>query len=239
MFQDRITASIETLVNYDRIAWNRTLSATLFVLVVLALILVVYYRIAAVAIGTISITSAYLGLLSTIWFSAEFSIFGILGVVAVAVASIISGAIYMSKLKSESYRGRSLKKANTEASKKSLLPIIDVNIIVIIFGVFAYIFGGPVFRAFGAITVIGGLFSILLNTLGLKGMMWLVTNATCFNGKYEMFGINSERVPNIINEEKQSYFGAYAEKRFNEEEKNLLALLPLFYLFSVVQSPLL
>ena len=219
MFQDRITASIETLVNYDRIAWNRTLSATLFVLVVLALILVVYYRIAAVAIGTISITSAYLGLLSTIWFSAEFSIFGILGVVAVAVASIISGAIYMSKLKSESYRGRSLKKANTEASKKSLLPIIDVNIIVIIFGVFAYIFGGPVFRAFGAITVIGGLFSILLNTLGLKGMMWLVTNATCFNGKYEMFGINSERVPNIINEEKQSYFGAYAEKDLTKRKK--------------------
>lgn len=233
MFQDRITSSIETLVNYDRISWNRTLSATLFVLVVLALILVVYYRIAAVAIGTISITSAYIGLLSTIWFSAEFSIFGILGVVAVAVASIVSGAIYMAKLKSESYRGRSLKKANTEASKKSLLPIIDVNIVVIVFGVFAYIFGGPVFRAFGAITVIGGLCSILLNTLGLKGMMWLVTNATCFNGKYEMFGINSERVPNIINEEKQSYFGAYAEKDLTKRKKIVGIITAVLFVFSL------
>ncbi|HNX15793.1 MAG TPA: hypothetical protein PKO28_00230 [Bacilli bacterium] len=219
MYEERITSSIETLINYDRLAWNRTMSATLFVLVVLALILVIYYRMGALAIGTLSISSAYLGLLSTIWFSAEFSIFGVLGVIAVAVASIASGAIYMSKLKSEAYRGRSLKKANTEASKKSLLPIIDINIIVIVFGVFAYLFGGAIFRAFGAITVIGGLCSLLLNTLGLKGMMWLATNATALNGKYEMFGINSERVPNIINEEKQSYFGAYAEKDFTKRHK--------------------
>lgn len=219
MFDERIDASLEPLINYDRLAVTSTLSATICVIVFLALILVIFYRLGAVAISAITISSAYLGLLTTIWFSAEFSIVGLLGVIAVAVASLISGAIYMAKLKSESYRGRSLKKANTEASKRSLLPIIDVNIVLIVFGVFAYVFGGAMFRAFGAITVIGGLVSLLLNTLGLKGMMWLATNASNLTGNYEMFGINSDRVPDLIKEEKQDYFGAYAEKDLTKRHK--------------------
>jgi len=233
MYQQRIDATIESLFDVDRLAWNRTLSATLFVLVVLALILVVYYRIAAIAIGTISIAAAYLGLLSTIWFTAEFSIFGVLAVIAVSIASVISGAIYMAKLKNESYRGRSLKKANAEASKKSLLPIIDVNIVVIVFGIFAYIFGGAIFRAFAAITVIGGLASIALNTFGLKGMMWLATNATSLQGKYDMFGINSERVPNLVKEEKQNYFGAYAEKNLTKRSKLVGIISAVLFVISL------
>ncbi|MFA7032480.1 MAG: hypothetical protein WC201_02850 [Bacilli bacterium] len=233
MFDQRIDASLEPLINYDRLAVTSTLSATICVIVFLALILVIFYRLGAVAISAITISSAYLGLLTTIWFSAEFSIVGLLGVIAVAVASLISGAIYMAKLKSEAYRGRSLKKANTEASKRSLLPIIDVNVILIIFGVFAYIFGGAMFRAFGAITVIGGLFSLLLNTLGLKGMMWLATNATNLTGNYEMFGINSARVPNLIKEEKQNYFGAYAEKDLTKKHKLVGIITAVLFVVSL------
>lgn len=229
MFQERIDASIESLLGYGGLSWSQMTTATLFTIVILALLLVVFYRLGALAIGTITISSAYLGLLSIIWFSAEFSIFSIFAIVAVSIASLASGAVYMAKLKSEAYRGRSLKKANTEAFKRALLPIVDINVIVVVFGVFAYLFGGAVFRSFGAITVIGGLASLLLNTLGLKAMMWLATNASSVIDKYEMFGIDSHRVPNIINEEKQSYFGAYADKDLTKKHKVVSVITSLLF----------
>ena len=39
--------------------------------------------------------------------------------------------------------------------------------------------------------------------------MWLVTNTTALQGKYNYFGVNPEHVPNVLKEEKQTYFGNY------------------------------
>ena len=49
--------------------------------------------------------------------------------------------------------------------------------------------------------------------------MWLATNATKLQGKYEAFGIDSKNVPNVLNEEKQTYFGSYADKDFTKHKK--------------------
>ncbi len=181
-----------------------------------------------------SIVSTFISLLAVLLFKAEFNTFGIIGLGIVAIASIVSGVIYCNKLKEESYRGRSLKKANAEASKKSLLPIIDVNVVVIILGVFLYIFGGALTRNFAVITVFGGIASLVLNTIGLKGMMWLATNTTKFQGKYEVFGIESAKVPNVINEEKQTYFGPYADKDFTAKKKPVGIIAGIVLLASAV-----
>lgn len=236
MYEEKIDASIASILNFDRVSWNSVMVATLTTIILLALLLIVFYRLGALTISTITISSVYIGLLSTLWFSAEFSVFGLFALVAVAVASLASGAIYMAKLKGECYRGRNLRKANAEASKKSLLPIVDVNLVVIVIGVFCYIFGGITMRAFGAITVIGGLVSLLLNTLGLKGMMWLATNASSVIGKYELFGISPERVPDVTKEEKQTYFGAYAEKDLTKKHKLVGIIVSLLFVACVAGS---
>lgn len=216
---------IEPLVDFSKdnnhlvVAWSNTFAATLCAIVILTFLLVVYYRLSAVSISSLSIISTYIGLLAVLLFKAELNTFGIIGLALVAIASIVSGVIYANKLKEECYRGRSLKKANTEASKKALLPIIDVNVIVVVIGVFCYIFGGAILRNFGVVTVFGGIASLVLNTLGLKGMMWLATNATNLQGKFEAFGVAKENVPNIINEEKQTYFGPYADSDFTKKKK--------------------
>lgn len=220
-----VNASIESLIgftndgNHLSVAWSSTFAATLCAILILTFLLIVYYRLGALSISTTSIVSTFVGLVAVILFKAEFNTFGVIGLALVAITSIISGGIYAHKLKEECYRGRSLKKANAEAAKKSLLPIVDVNVITIVMGVFLYIFGGALLRNFAVITVFGGLASIILNTLGLRGMYWLSTNATCLQGKYEAFGVNSELVPNIINEEKQTFFGAYADKDLTANKK--------------------
>ena len=49
--------------------------------------------------------------------------------------------------------------------------------------------------------------------------MWLATNTTGLTGKYSVFGIEEDKVPNLVNEEKQSYFGPYADKDFTKKHK--------------------
>lgn len=223
LYSTNVSASTEALINIassgPQLAWSATLRATIVCVVVLSLLAAVFYRLSALALATTTIGSVFAGVASIILFTAEFNAAGLIALVAVAIAALASNVIYLTKLKDEAYRGRSLKKANSEAAKKSLLPILDVNVVLIIIGVFAYIFGGALMRSFAIISVIGGLASLILNLLILRGLMWLVTNATKLQGKYEMFGIDSKRVPNLLKEEKQTFFGSYADKDFTHKKK--------------------
>lgn len=225
LYSENVNAVTELLVGTDGvIQWSSTLRATIVCIVIISLLLTVFYRLGALSVATLTIGSVYAGVASIILFTAEFNAAGLIALCAVAVASLASGVIYLTKLKEETYRGRSLKKANSEASKKSLLPIIDINAVLMIIGVFSYVFGATLMRSFAIITVLGGLASLILNTVVLKGLMWLATNTTKLQGKYETFGIDSKNVPNVLNEEKQTYFGSYADKDFTKHKKSVGAI---------------
>ena len=220
MYSNNVAAKTELLVGNDGIVqWSATLRATIVCIVIISLLLVVFYRIGTLSVATLTIGSVFAGIGSIILFTAEFNAAGLIALCAVAVASLASGIIYLTKLKDEAYRGRTLKKANAEAAKKALLPIVDVNVVLAIIGIFAYVFGGALMRSFAIISVIGALASLILNTLVLKGLMWLATNTTKLQGKYEVFGIDSKNVPNVLNEEKQTYYGSYADKDFTKKKK--------------------
>ncbi len=223
MYSTNVTATTEALINIaesgPQLAWSNSLQATIICVAILSVLAAVFYHLSALAMMTTTIGSVFAGVASIILFTAEFNAAGLIALVAVAVASLASNVVYLTKLKDEAYRGRSLKKANSEAAKKSLLPILDINVVLIIIGVFAYILGGTLMRSFAVISVIGGLASLLLNLLVLRGLMWLATNATKVQGKYEMFGIDSKRVPNLLKEEKQTFYGSYADKDFTHKKK--------------------
>lgn len=219
LYENNVAAMTEQLVSDDGIVqWTATLRATIVCIVIISLLLAVFYRLGALSTVTLTLASVYAGIASLILFTAEFNAAGLIALCAVAIASIISSVIYLTKLKEEAYRGRSLKKANSEASKKSLLPIVDINVVLIIIGIFCYVFGGSLMRSFAIITVLGGLASLILNTVVLKLLMWLATNTTKLQGKYEAFGIDSKNVPNLLKEEKQTFYGNYADKDFTKKK---------------------
>ena len=194
------------------VAFTPTFIALLCALVLVSVLLVYFFRLGAVSVITTTIGSLFAGLAAMILLTAEFTTISIFAFIALAITSLASGIINLCKIKDEAYRGRSLKKANLEAGRKSLLPILDVHVALIVIGVFAYLLGGSAMRTFAAITVLGGVASVILNTLGLKLLLWLVTNATCLQGKYGVFGIDGSKVPDLISEEKPTYFGPYADK---------------------------
>lgn len=237
IFEYSVPAYFENLISYGmraNVAWSRTLIATIFAILIISLVLAVFYRWGAVAIGSISIVAPYIGLLLAILFTVEFNTASIIGLCAVALASIASGIIYLSRVKDECYRGRTLRKANSEGAKKALLPILDINVILIIVGACVYWLGGSTMAGFASIAVFGGLASLILNILALRGMMWLLTNTTKFVGKYEVIGVDSKNVPNILNEEKQTYYGPYQNVDPTKHKKVFGIVFSILFVASLI-----
>ena len=222
MYSKTVSAWYENLVGYgmhEYVNWSATFVAFIVAIAILSALLATFYRLSAVSGIVTTLGTVFAGIAFIVLFGAEFNTAAIIGLALAATASLVSSVLYFNKLKEEAYKGRSLKKANTEAAKKSLLPTVDVNVVVIVIGAVMYLLGPVLFKAFAAATVLGGLVSLILNTTLLRGMMWLATNTTGLTGKYSVFGIEEDKVPNLVNEEKQSYFGPYADKDFTKKHK--------------------
>ena len=236
LFSEKADMWVEDLVSlgsHISIAWSRTFIATLCAVAVISLLLVYFYRLGALSVATTSIISTFFGLLFIVLFSAEFNIAGIIGLISLALTSIISGIIYLNKLKEECYRGRSLKKANSEAAKKALLPTIDIHVVLVAIGVASYLLGGVIMKAFALATILGGLVSLVMNLLGLRGLLWLATNEQGIANRYDLFDVSKDQVPNALEEEKQTYYGANADKDFTKAKKPV-AIVSLILLVASV-----
>ena len=232
LLEDKANVLVEeliTLSEHMNVAWSMTFIATLVGIVVISLLLVYFYRLGALSVAAVSIVSTFMGLLFIVLFGAEFNIAGIVGLVALALTSIISGVIYLNKFKDECYRGRSIKKANAEAAKKALLPTVDIHVVIVAMGVASYLLGGVIMKSFALATILGGLVSLVLNLLGLRGLLWLASNEQGIANRYDLFDVDPEQVPNALEEEKQKYFGGYANRDFTKAKKPVgIAALVLF-----------
>ena len=223
LFSERADAWVESLLDrsgeIETVAWSNTFIATLCAIVVVSLLLVYFYRLGALSIATTSIVSTFFGLFFIVLFSAQFNVAGIIGLISLALTSIISGVIYLNKFKEECYRGRSLKKANAEGAKKAVLPIVDLHVVLVAMGIACYLLGGVIMKSFAVTAILGGLVSLLLNLAGLRGLMWLVTNEQGLANRYDLFDISKEQIPNALEEEKQKFYGANADKDFTKHKK--------------------
>ena len=222
MFSKTADLFVESLVNlgeHQTLAWSRTFIATIVAIAVISLLLVYFYRLGASGIAVTSIVSTFIGLLLVVALGAEYNIAGMVGLIALGLISVLSGVIYMNKFKEECYRGRTLKKANSEAAKKSLLPIVDLHAVLVAMGVACYLLGGVMMKSFAVATILGGLSSLLLNLLFLRGMQWLVTNEQGLSGRYDLFDVAADQVADGLDENKARYEGANADKDYTKHKK--------------------
>ena len=228
-----LEAKTEQFLENEKLVWNRTLTAVIAGIVIVTLLLAVFYKLGTLSVLSTTLTSLFFAILVMAKTGLEYNALAVVGLVAVVLVSIVSGIIYLNKIKEDAYKGHTLKKANTEASKKSLLPIIDVHVVTLVIGVMCYVLGGATLRSFSAILGIGSIISLLINTLGLKGLMWMVTNATALNGRYDLFGINPENVPDHMAEEKQTFYGQYTGKNFTKRKKSVSILATIAFVGAV------
>lgn len=234
-------ATVENLVvNGD---WNRELamSATLIslgvTLLFLCVLLAVFERIMAVLHVSTMVISMFSAFSTFVAFGAPFNIAALIGLTAGGFVSLFGTLFYSAKLKEELYKGRTLKKAHSEAVRKSLWPTVDIGVVAILIGICVYGLAGDVASKAGVMLVLGGFFGLIASLLYTRIAGWLLCNDSTMASKFpKQLGVRSERIPDLAKEEKQSYFGPYADRDFSRGKKISLIASCLFLLAGIGAS---
>lgn len=219
-----IPAAVENLLLYGsnvEIAMSSTFIALIIAFLVITLILVNFYRLFSIGIVATSTLNTFLTFLMFVIFKAPFNLPALIGLIAVALLSLITPIVHHAYFSDEVYKGRNLKKANFEASKKTTLLTVDISVISILLGVILYFVGGNSVSSMGVVLIIFSVFNVLINTFIHKGLSWLITNNTAFQdkSKYKLLSLKAEHVPDLSKEEKQTYFGPFINKDFTKKKK--------------------
>ncbi|MCQ2772328.1 MAG: hypothetical protein MJ238_03525 [Bacilli bacterium] len=212
-----ITASTEALYEagnwHVNPAFNLTMIATIISLIAGLIIIGSFYRLGTLAIAANAMVSVIGTLLMIGYFSAQFGIGALAGIILAVLSTSFGGIYYFAKMKEELYKGRTLKKAHGEAIKKAFLPSLDVAVASILMGVCVYGLIPGAFAQLGLALVLGGFFGGIANILLLRLEGWLLANDKNTEGHLlPFYGVDPKRVPNLANSEKQTYFGPLAEK---------------------------
>ncbi len=228
-YSESTPANVESLNYYG--AWSvypalgGTLIATLITVALMCVVLALFNRIFSLVQITSILGTCYASFLTFVSFGAQFNVAACLGLLAVLCIAAFGAIYYGAALKDEIYKGRTLKKANQEAAKKTTWPIIDASIVGVILGVFVYIFGGELASKFGTMLVLGSVFALLANIALTRLGGWLLANDSSMQTKYaKQLNIDPNKIPNLLKEEKQSYFGPYEKKDFTKGKKWLMGI---------------
>lgn len=218
--------SILALGNNVTIKMSKTFIATAIAIVIVSLLLVVYYRLSALAIVATSLGTLFLTLISFTSMHVLFNIPAVVGFIILYSGTLFGEMVYVNRFKEEVYKGRSLKKANQEASKRSNLLTLDSVIVLAFTGLMMYALGGTALKPMGVVLFFGGVFTLLMNLIVFKLLMYLMTNSSNLQSKYNVFNIDGEKVPNILSttEEKPTYEAPYEKVDFTKK-KGLISII--------------
>ena len=217
-----IKATNENLLVFGsdvNIAISTTLISTLIAMAIVTLLLVVFYRLSAIAVAANTIGTIFLTYVVFTTMGALFNIPAFIGGVLLAITSLFGSVFYLYKFKEEVLKGRTIRKANQEASKKSNLLTIDASVIMAFAGLMLYVLGGAALKPMGVVLFFGSLFALAMNLIIFKIMMYLLTNTTAFQNKYAYFGIDPEDVPNVLEDKKPETKSTYENVNFTKHSK--------------------
>ncbi len=219
-----VTAGVDPLTRagdwHLSINFGPSAIASLVALVIGIVIISVFYRFGAVAILGNAAVAVEAAILLFAYFSAQFGIGALAGFGLGAIVTAFGGIYYFHKVKQQLYEGRTLKKAHQEASKKALWPTLDISIISIVIGVCLYGFVHSTIGNLGLALTLTSAFGLVLNLILLRIEGWLLANDQDSEKHLKaFFGVDPTKVPNALKDEKQSYYGALANKDFEKHKK--------------------
>ncbi len=220
----RADATIENLLVFGsdvNVKLSATLIATFVAIGIVFLLLILFYRVAALGIAANTLGTVFVSYGLFIALGAVFNVAAVIGGVLVAGASIALSVLYMNKLKEEVYKGRSMKKANSEAHRKTLLPTIDVSVISLFSGLMIYFIAGTALRPLGIMLFFGGLITLVMHLVFFRLLTWLMTNSTNMQTSYKLLNMDEKLVPNVMQEEKPTYVAPYENTDFTKKKKPL------------------
>ena len=215
------------------IAMSTTLISTLIALAIISLLLVVFYRLSAIAVIANTVGTVFLTYVVFVFMGALFNIPALLGGVILLATSLFGSVFYLYKFKEEVQKGRTIRKANQEASKRSNLLTIDASVLLAFTGLMLYVLGGVALKPMGVVMFFGALFALAMNLIVFKIMMYLLTNTTAFQDKYSYFAIDEKDVPSVLEDKKNDVKSTYENVNFTKHSKLSAAILSILLVASI------
>ena len=212
-FIEKIIYHGNTYGSYSSIAFSSLLLSTLVAMIVVSLFIVLNYGLSALT--SISLIPAVLLATLAVFnsFGAEFNIGTIIALIAVTIILLFSQLPYFKSVKEELYKGRNLRKANEETSKKILPLQIDLSVITILFGLVAYLIPNSIMISIGATLILGGLLNLVASGILLRGIYYFITNSSLVNNHLNLLMVETKKIPNLANDEKPKYFEGFKKKQ--------------------------
>lgn len=222
-----VSPSVDPLVTagdwHLAINFGPTAIAALVALALGITALCLFYRIGAVSILANAAVATEGAILMFAYFSAQFGIGALVGFALGAMVTSFGGMYYFHKFKQQIYEGRTIKKAHQEGMKKALWPTIDVSVVSILVGIFVYAFVHSTIGNLGLALILTTAVGLVLNLILLRIQGALLANDASTEKSYgKLYGINTSVIPNSLKDEKQTYFGKFANKDFKKAKRPFL-----------------
>ncbi len=200
-------------------SFNRSVIAGLVGLILIIGMMILIYRIP----GVISAITLLVYVVGTLL------IFNLLGgeygpdtiaAIVIGIGMAVDACIVLfERIRDELYKGRSVKAAYEEGTKKSFSSILDANITTLIAALALYFFGQRSVKGFATMLLISIVLTLIVMLLITRLLLKLIVKSGVLDNRKTWFGVKQQYIPDINKGEVQTYFGKTANFNFMKKSK--------------------
>lgn len=206
---------------YGATSFNRSVIAGLVGILIIMLLMVMVYKISGLVVCVTLLFYTVMTLLTFNLLGGEYGPDTIAAIVIGIGMAVDSCVILFERIRDELYKGRSVKSAYNEGTKKSLSSIIDANVTTLIASLVLYFFGKRAVKGFATMLLISVIYSVLIMLLITRLLMWLLIKSNNLDNKKYLFAVDEKKIPDVTKGEEQTYFGPVGKVSFMKQCKKV------------------
>jgi SecD/SecF fusion protein len=199
--------------SYGDEAFNRSLIAGIIGLSAVAALMIYLYGLAGVASAITLFVFVLITLIAFNLLRGEYGPDTIAATVVGIGMAVDANIIVFERIKDELYKGKTLRNAFYEGTRKSLSSIVDANITTLIAGFSLYFFGTRTVRGFATMLIISLFFTMIIVVFLAQLMVSLVAQSQYFQNKPHLFGAKKKYIPDLSKGEARKAYNFF--ERFN------------------------
>ena len=212
--------------SYGDEAFNRSLIAGVIGLALVGALMIYLYGLSGVASAITLFVYVLITLIAFNLLKGEYGPDTIAATVIGIGMAVDANIIAFERIKDEIYKGKSLRTAFYEGTRKSLSSIVDANITTLIAGFALYFFGTRTVKGFATMLIISLFFTMVIVVILAQFMVSLVAQSKYFQDKPHWFGAKKKFIPDLSKGETRKNFNIFEKFDYFKYIKILL-IVPL------------
>lgn len=220
--------------SYGDEAFNRSLIAGIIGLSAVAALMIYLYGLAGVASAITLFVFVLITLIAFNLLRGEYGPDTIAATVVGIGMAVDANIIVFERIKDELYKGKTLRNAFYEGTRKSLSSIVDANITTLIAGFSLYFFGTRTVRGFATMLIISLFFTMIIVVFLSQLMVSLVAQSQYFQNKPHLFGAKKKYIPDLSKGEARKAYNLFEKFNFFKNIKRFIFVPLIIFGIGVV-----